>query len=233
MAAGPSFFDGFDKLDTSRWYISDGWSNGKYMNCAWAKDQIKVAGGMLSVSFTKAPGAQGRAYRCGELHTKGTYSFGTYEARLKTPPMASGVNAAFFTYTGPPNNQVHDEIDFEVLLKDPGKVQVATYVNGKSPDASLVDIPSGQSPDFVDFAVVWTADSVNYYVDRKLAFTMSAPTPIPREEQSIFFSLWGSETFTEWMGPFVEPPGPLIMTVDWVAYTAPGETCLFPESVTC
>ena len=232
-APGGSFFDYFNKLDPARWYVSDGWANGPYQNCAWGKDQVRVENGMLNVSFTKAPGAQGRAYRCGEVRTTATFSYGTYEARLKTPPTASGLNAAFFTYTGPPNNPVHDEIDFEVLLKDPGKVQVATYVNGKAPKSSLVDVPSGQSPDFVDFAVVWEADKVSYYVDKKLAFSMETPTPIPAQPQQIFFSLWGSEKFTDWMGPFTDPGKPLTMAVDWVAFTAPGVHCVFPLSMTC
>ena len=51
--------------------------------------------------------------------------------------------------------------------------------------------------------------------------------------QRIYFSLWGSDTLIDWMGPFAEPAGPLDMQVDWVAYTAPGDKCQFPESIAC
>ncbi len=35
----------------------------------------------------------------------------------------SGLNSAFFTYIGPTDKKPHDEIDFEVLGKNTGKVQ--------------------------------------------------------------------------------------------------------------
>ena len=44
----------------------------------------------------------------------------------------SGLNTGFFTYIGPTHKQPHDEIDFEVLGKDPSKVQINQYVDGKS-----------------------------------------------------------------------------------------------------
>jgi endo-1,3-1,4-beta-glycanase ExoK len=56
---------------------------------------------------------------------------------------------------------------------------------------------------------------------------------IPTNPQRVFFSLWGSDTLTDWMGPFVAPAGPIAMEVDWVAFTAQGEACAFPESVLC
>ena len=44
----------------------------------------------------------------------------------------SGLNTGFFTYIGPVHKQPHDEIDFEVLGKNPSKVQINQYVDGKS-----------------------------------------------------------------------------------------------------
>ena len=34
---GTSFRDDFDVLDHGRWTLSDGWSNGDWMNCTWSR----------------------------------------------------------------------------------------------------------------------------------------------------------------------------------------------------
>jgi endo-1,3-1,4-beta-glycanase ExoK len=35
------------------------------------------------------------------------------------------------------------------------------------------------------------------------------------------------------MGPFAAPEAPVVMEVDWIAFTAEGEGCRFPASVLC
>jgi endo-1,3-1,4-beta-glycanase ExoK len=230
---GQSFFEDFGTLDDSRWFASDGWANGDHQSCGWSKDEIAVWGGVLRVGFSDNPAAGGRSYRCGEVQTYATYTYGIFEARLKTPPKASGLNAAFFTYGGPPIGAVHDEIDYEVLLKDPSHVQTAGYVNGKAVELSTPELPQPADLAFTDYAFVWEPGRVTYYINRKPVYVLEEPGPIPSHPQRIFFSLWSSEILTEWMGPFEDPGQPLTMEVDWVAYTALGERCLFPNSMTC
>jgi endo-1,3-1,4-beta-glycanase ExoK len=230
-AGSPSFFDGFDSLSAARWYISDGWANGAHQNCAWSKQEISVSDGMLNVGFSKNPAADNRIYRCGELQTRTDFSYGTYEARLKTPA-GSGLNAAFFSYAAPPKAAAHDEIDFEMLLKDTGKVQTGGFANNKGVKSDTPALPKPSDSDFIDYAFVWAPDSLKYYVDGKLVHSVTDPAQVQTLPQRIYFSLWGSDTLTDWMGPFTDP-GTIKMQVDWVAYTAPGEKCLFPQSITC
>lgn len=97
--SGTSFVDNFDKIDSARWYISDGWNNGPHQNCTWSKKQIGVENGMLQLKFTQAK-TGARDYACGEIQTTKTYGYGTYEARYRTAT-GSGLNSAFFTYIGP------------------------------------------------------------------------------------------------------------------------------------
>lgn len=231
-AAGESFFEGFDTLDLSRWYVSDGWANGPTQNCAWTKSQISVSDGHLNVGFTKGQGADDRSYICGEIQTRTNYSYGTYEASYKTPGKASGLNAAFFTYVAPPKAPVHDEIDFEGLLKDPMKVQTGGFTSNEGIPLATPDLPVSSDADFIHYAFVWAPDSLKYYVNGKLVHSITNPAEVQKEAQRIYFSLWASDTLTDWMGPFSDP-GPVKMLVDWVAYTAPSETCLFPQSLTC
>ena len=236
LAQSASFHDDFDTLDKQRWYVSDGWANGAHQNCVWSASQVSAAGGMLKVGFAPVP-SQDRQYSCGEIQTKQAYGYGTYEARLKTPA-GSGLNAAFFTFIGPQQNKPHDEIDFEVLLKDTSIVETTTFVNGKSGDGKVGSgqkhtLPYPSDSDFIDYAVTWEPDQVRFYINGELVRTMTDQATIPTNPQRVFFSLWGSDTLTDWMGPMVAPAGPIAMQVDWVAFTAQGEACAFPQSVLC
>ncbi|GAA2884711.1 endo-1,3-1,4-beta-glycanase ExoK [Aminobacter niigataensis] len=230
-ATGKSFVETFDTLSGSRWFVSDGWDNGKHQNCTWSKEQVKVADGNLTLSFEKKP-LKDRDYSCGEVQTKQRFSYGTYEARMKSGT-GSGLNAAFFTYIGPVHKQPHDEIDFEVLTKDPSKVQVNAYVGGKSNDEKLVDVSGGADQAFNDYAFVWEKERLRWYVNGQLVHEVTEPSQLPSHPQKIFFSLWGTDTLREWMGAFSDPGKPVTMAVDRVAFTALGEPCQFKESVAC
>ena len=231
-----AFLDDFDRLDTSRWYVSDGWSNGAHQNCTWSADQVWARDGLLQVGFAPLPKGD-RQYRCGEIQTRQALGFGTYEARLKTPS-GSGLNAAFFTYIGPQQGKPHDEIDFEILLRDTSHVDTTTFVNGVSGDGEIGSgqshaLPHGSDEDFVTFAFNWEPDRLRFYINGQLVRTMEDPSTIPSNAQRIFFSLWGSDTLTDWMGTFAPVTGPIAMQVDWVAFTPLGGDCAFDASILC
>ncbi|MDK4701401.1 glycoside hydrolase family 16 protein [Rhizobium sp. CNPSo 4062] len=231
QATGQSFVDNFERLDTSRWYISDGWNNGAYQNCTWSRKQVSVKDGTLQLQFTQSKTGD-RNYACGEIQTMKRYGYGTYEARYRTAK-GPGLNSAFFTYIGPTDKKPHDEIDFEVLGKNPGQVQVNQYISAKGGNEKLVPVAGGADQDFNDYAFVWEKDRLRYYVNGKLVQEVTDPSKIPTNAQKIFFSLWGTDTLSGWMGKFAYSGEPATMEIKRVAFTAAGEKCLFPESITC
>ena len=227
-----SFLDDFDRFDLKRWYVSDGWANGDHQNCTWSKRQLSLADGKLTLSFEKRP-TKDRAYVCAEVRTKSRYGYGVYEARLKTDA-GSGLNAAFFTYVGPPEKVPHDEIDFEVLTQNTSKVDVNTYVGGKPQNGTSLNLKTQTDAGFNDYAFVWEKDRLRWYVNGELLHTATGDElSLPSHPQAIFFSFWGTEKLNEWMGPFTDPGRKLIFEVDRVAYTAPGQPCQFEGSVAC
>jgi endo-1,3-1,4-beta-glycanase ExoK len=229
-ASSTSFVENFDMLDRSIWYISDGWNNGAHQNCTWSKDQVKVDGGSLQLSFSEGQ-SKDRNYLCGEIQTKKRYGYGTYEARMKAGT-GSGLNSAFFTYIGPADKQQQDEIDFEVLGKNAGQVQVNQYVKAKGGNEKLIAVGSNADEGFNDYAFVWEPGRLRYYLNGKLVQDVTDPSKIPSSPQKIFFSLWGSDTLTDWMGRFAYTK-PTTLEVERVAYTAAGDKCQFPQSVAC
>lgn len=229
-AAGGSFFEEFDRFSRARWYVSDGWANGEWQNCLWSSRAVTVDEGVLRLAFLPA-GSGERDYLCGEIQTRESFGHGTYEARLRTG-RGSGLNAAFFTYIGPQQGQPHDEIDVEILLKDTGSASLNTYVSGTPQNGGTAPRrPSDQG--FNTYGFVWEPDRLRWFVNGRMVHEAPSPADLPKAPQRIFLSLWGSDTFTDWMGPFAAPPGPVAMEVDWVAFTRSGEPCLFPGSLAC
>jgi len=231
MPSSPSFVDDFTSFDRERWYVSDGWTNGAHQNCTWSKSLVSLSDGMVVLGFEKRK-LKDREFACGEIQTKKRYGYGVYEARLKTDT-GSGLNAAFFSYIGPADKQPWDEIDFEVLTKDTSKVQVNSYILGKPKNEKLAEVEGGTDKAFNDYGFIWEKDRLRWYVNGKLVQEVTNPAELPTHPQKIFFSLWGSDTLTSWMGPFSDPGRKVTMQVDRVAFTALGEPCQFPESLAC
>ncbi|MQX07651.1 glycoside hydrolase family 16 protein [Sinorhizobium fredii] len=229
-ANGASFLDDFDKLDSKTWFVSDGWDNGAHQNCTWSKKQVKIVDGILELGFEERKEGK-RNFACGEIQTRKRFGYGTYEARIKAAD-GSGLNSAFFTYIGPSDKKPHDEIDFEVLGKNTAKVQINQYVSAKGGNEFLADVPGGANQGFNDYAFVWEKDRLRYYINGELVHEVTDPANIPVNAQKIFFSLWGTDTLSDWMGTFSYKE-PTRLQVDRVAFTAPGDKCQFAESVAC
>lgn len=229
-ATGQSFVENFDSLDRSVWYVSDGWNNGKHQNCTWSKNQVKTDGGQLQLTFSQGKTGD-RDFACGEIQTKARFGYGTYEVRMKSATGA-GLNSAFFTFIGPTDKKPHDEIDFEVLGKNTGQVQVNQYVSAKGNNEKLVPVAGGADQGFNDYAFIWEENRLRYFVNGKLVHEVTDKAKIPQNPQKIFLSLWGTDTLKQWMGAFSYSQ-PTSMTVDRVAFTALGEECRFPQSVLC
>lgn len=229
-ANGTSFVENFDRLDRSFWYVSDGWNNGKHQNCTWSKKQVRVENGALQLGFAESKGGD-RNYICGEIQTRARFSYGTYEVRMKAAT-GSGLNSAFFSYIGPTDKKPHDEIDFEVLGKNSGNVQVNQYISGKGGNEKVVPVAGGADKGFNDYAFIWEENRLRYFVNGELIQEVTDKSRIPSNPQKIFLSLWGSDTLKNWMGAF-SFAGPTSMSVDRIAFTALGEDCRFPESVLC
>ncbi|MFD1157686.1 endo-1,3-1,4-beta-glycanase ExoK [Roseovarius aestuarii] len=228
---GETFFDGFDTLDETLWGVSDGWVNGDWQNCEWSHEALTVKGGTLTLVYSKRKTAK-REYICGEIQSRHAYSYGTFEARFRTEG-GSGLNAAFFTYIGNHHGKPHDEIDFEVLTRDTGKVSLNTYVSGAGTNGKPVDLPHPSDQAFITYSFIWSEAGIEWYVNGAKVHESQPGSPLPVHAQKIYASLWGSNSFPDWMGNFDPPAGDIKMTIDWIAYTKLGQGCQFKESILC
>lgn len=231
LGNGTTFVDTFDHLTKKRWYVSDGWSNGDHQNCTWSADQVRIVDGALRLSFTRKPSGE-RDYACAEVQSRKRYGYGVYEARLKAVG-GSGFNTGFFTYIGPVHKQPWHEIDFEVLGKDPSRVQLNRFIDGKGGNEKMVAVPGDADKGFHDYAFVWQKGRLRYYIDGTLVQTVTEPEKLPSRAMKIFVTLWASDTLTPWMGAFRDPARPVAASVTRLSFTAPGDPCQYPESLVC
>jgi endo-1,3-1,4-beta-glycanase ExoK len=226
---GESFFDDFTgSLNLNRWYISDGWVNGDHQNCTWTADRLGLTDDILTLSLTDQPRGE-RDYSCAEIQTIQRFGYGTFEALMKIPA-TSGLNSNFFSHVGAPQGEPHNEIDFEFLGRMPDTVQLNYYANGEGGHEEIVPVPEAGER-FRRYAFVWEPGRLRWYVDDELL--LETTDTGPTEPQKIYFSIWGTDTLVEWLGPFEYPGEPLVMSVDWVAFTAAGEPCQFEASIVC
>lgn len=226
-----AFFDDFKNIDGRRWYISDGWANGSYQNCTWTRNNLRVRNGILQLMFTPERNPL-RAYRCAEIRTRASLGYGVYEARMRTAA-GSGLNSAMFTYSGRPLTPVHDEIDFEILGRNPRMVQLNYFVSGRGDHGQNVAIGSDSSRGFNTYAFDWRPESVRWFINGRLVGSASAKA-MPKTPGQFFFSLWaGSSEKADWLGNFDRSAVPTMAEIDWAAYTPLGQRCLFPQSTTC
>ena len=226
-----SFFDQFDGIDTKRWYLSDGWVNGNWHGCTWARSNLVVKKSILQLQLTYAPNKL-RNYKCAEIRTLKSYGYGLYEVRMRTAA-AYGLNTAMFTYSGQPLTNVHDEIDFEFLGKSPRNVQLNFYVSGKGGRETSNPVGADASAAFHTYAFEWTPTTLRWYIDGKLVRTAAGGAQ-PRTPGQFFLSLWmGSPQLDSWLGAFTDKRSLITADVDWVAYTRPGERCKFSASLSC
>jgi endo-1,3-1,4-beta-glycanase ExoK len=208
----------YPHLDTDRWYVSSGWTNGGHQSCEWRAEAVVPSDGKLQLLLSDNGGTI-RPLGCPELHTKETTSYGLYEARIRSAA-GSGLNTAFFTYIGPPTGSPeHDEIDFEFLGKEPHTVSISHYTNGQQTKGETVNLGFDASISFHTYGLEWTPHKIRWFVDGKLVHETQSSDPIPRNATRIYLSLWsGSNEEDAWLGPF-DYKGPVSAEVEWVKFT--------------
>ena len=224
------FVDEFRRLAKKRWYVSNGWSNGSHQNCDWSKRALAMpVGENMKVLYVPA-GVWGDKAYCGEFQTRGWFEYGTFEARIRTD-LGSGLNSAFFAFGGPVHKLPHGEIDFEIITKGSGSVWTNRFVEGDDLGQGEFVPFEGDVRDYHDYAFVWEPDRIRWFIDGQLVREVTEH--VPDHRLKVYFSHWGSDTLTNWMGPIEISDGPVAMGIERFAYTPHGEDCAFPESILC
>ena len=214
---GNYFGSGFDSYEWGTMEASDGWSNGGMFDCTWSKNNVSFSGGKMSLSIT---GNSYQGYKGAEYRTTKAFGFGMYDVSMK-PIKNDGVVSSFFTYTGPSDGTVWDEIDIEFLGKNTNQVQFNYYTKGQGNHEYVYNLGFDASQSFHQYGFYWDANSITWYVDKKPVY--KATRNIPQTPGKIMMNVWNGKGVDEWLKHY-NGKAPLTAQYDWISYTAPGSS---------
>lgn len=251
--ANAAFLDGLNTDDPQLWSKAHEWANGDpNFDVGWNKNQVKFSSGLMTLMLSdyadtpstptacSPPNANvacsNKPFASGEYRTKCFYGYGTYKATFKTAnPKGSGLITTFFTYTGPSEGTWHDEIDIEILGKDPvspcitGQTMMQTnyFVKGVGGHEHIVCLNFDASLAEHTYEFVWSPTDIKWYVDRPtnpLPVHTETRTPLdapwPSQPGRIMVNMWaGSSSATGWLGPFAYPGTPIYAEYNSIQYS--------------
>lgn len=213
-----SLQDAFDTYNTRAWSKADGWTNGSIFNVGWKASNVTFGGGFMTLTLNDAgcpAQCSGMPYASGEYRSNAKYGYGTYQVRMKAA-RGSGVVSSFFVYNGSP----WDEIDIEILGKDPTKLHTNYFTNGTGGHETVIDLGFDASAAYHTYAFTWTPTSIEWFVDgRKVHGEYGARGPLPTHPGQLMMNLWTGRGIDDWLGPFAYT-GPVTAQYDWMSWNA-------------
>ncbi len=217
MNANATAVADFRKGATPLFFASDGWENGDPFDCGWYEGQTSLSNGVLSLTIDKDRTGKYN-YAGAEYRTADHYGYGYYETSMQAIAN-DGVVSSFFTYTGPSEDNPWDEIDIEILGKDPTKVQFNYYTDGKGGHEFMYDLGFDSSKAFHTYGFDWQPDHITWYVDGKPVYT--ANQNIPKTEGRIMMNTWPGRGVDEWLKHY-NGNTPLTARYQWVTFNKGG-----------
>jgi len=216
------FLDDLNSHNPNLWAKADGWSNGDPFNVGWRADHISFSDSVMTIRLddVRCPsGCSNRPYASGEYRHNTFTGYGLYEGRLKAAKASGIVGASLFLYTGPSDGQPWDEIDIEILGKDPTQMQTNYFTDGIGQHETLIPLGFDASADFHTYGFEHRPTYINWYVDGVLVHTEDGSRgPLPSHKMRLMTNLWPGIGIDDWLGPFTYT-GPLYTQVDWLKYT--------------
>lgn len=212
-----SFRSRFDKgAGLGGWHVADHRGTHPFAN-DWSREQVHRGGDGLQLLLGPAgagdeagaepdrdPGADIRhGSACLDKRARGTLlgaalrrrsvsGHGTYGARLRAA-RGAGLVTGFFVYTGPAYGTRHDEIDIEILGKDPTRAVLSCFVDGKR-RSQAQPLGFDASGGWHDYAFDWAPGRVAWFADGRLLWERrGAPDTMPSVPGRVFVNLWAAD----------------------------------------
>lgn len=221
------FLDTFDRIDISdRWFVSDGWANGRWMSNDWRKETVEAGKGRMTLNLKPGPKGSGYELMGGEVRTHDFRRYGYFEVKMRVPKGA-GTVAGVFTYADRAKGVKPNEIDIEILGKNPRAAELTIHENGRS-TSKIVTLPFDASESFHTYAFDWQPGYVRWYVDGVLAHEETgAPARNLVRPQQLILNVWGSRELKAWVGQLDVKQGPWKLEFSCAAYatTYTGPLC--------
>jgi endo-1,3-1,4-beta-glycanase ExoK len=202
-------------VDLSAWNNASRWvrlDNVRFYGNSWRARQALAHGAELTITLDNAgcPRAcTALPYASDGLHTKSPYGYGLYEIDMQSAPV-SGLNTAFFTYIDSTGLDFGDEIDIEILSRNPRQMRTNFYNQGKEGVSHIVELGFDSSREMHHYGINWTPAFIQWIVDGRVVWTDSASEyALPTRPSKLYVNLWTAGKPGTWFGSFTYPGRPV------------------------
>ena len=202
------------------WHAAHGWHNGVPFLNDWDKAQVNTTPEGLGLSLTSKQCSRGgtREWCSGELRTHQTFGYGRYEARFRASGVP-GTVTSLFVYTGPSEGEPHDEIDIEILGRDPTALHCNYFRRGVEGTPRLLPLGWDASTDMHTFAFEWRKRRIEWYVDHRLVHAVEGGD-VPTVPGRIMLNLWAvDESASAWAGRLPDGVDRAEARYEWVRFS--------------
>jgi len=164
------------------------------------------------VSFAKS-------YKGAELRTKMSYTYGRFEARIKSTPR-EGILTSLFTYHDGDVVANWNEIDIEIMGRYEYDVQFNTITPGQVNHVGRRVLQTSPHREFHTYAIEWTPTAVAWFVDGQEVYRQSGShIQTLNKSQKLMMNIWNPEA-PNWAGEWNEKVLPAFAYYDWASYAS-------------
>ena len=188
----------FDEWNATVWVAGDHPLGKGYLD----PDNVSHGAGELLLTL---PGGN---HDGAEIRSEERFSYGTYEARMRTE-YAPGSISTFFLYELV--RKGNDEIDIEIFNDGSRKIWFTTWVADVQTNHSEHILPFDPADGYHDYRIEWSRNRVRFFVDGSLMETFTKK--VPRARMHLFSNHWWPNWLTE--GP---PSSPRSLRIDRITY---------------
>jgi beta-glucanase (GH16 family) len=210
----------FDLLN-DRWLIQiyGFYGNGSNM----IAENVNVDNSILSLSVTLNENPTlPLKYNAGEIGDSAYHMYGYFEVRMK-PDIVSGTVASFYIMNRwIPENWEHREIDIEFTGNKLTSMQMTIHDYGEGGNnykfsTTIKELGFDITQEFHNYGILWTADSVSWYVDGELFHTEKQY--VPHDPLHIRLNHWAGDMdagMDLWLGPIDDNTLPSVTYYEWI-----------------
>lgn len=202
MADQIGFVDQFKQIGPE-WHVAEYDFSHEKFDTDWRRAHVKSGvfddGSGLKLQLSPHDGGLNR-FAGGSIRREETSHYGTYEVRMRAASHP-GVVTGFFTYTGPYYGTHHDEIDIEILGKNPREIHLAWFVDGTL-ENRFIDLGFDASEKMATYAFEWLPDSLRWFVN-EVEIYQHVPIDgrLPTLPSRLFLNIWAADpSIANWAG---------------------------------
>ncbi len=159
-----------------------------------------------------------KSYKGAEYRTKDSFTYGRFEASIKSVNR-EGVLASLFTYYDGPDVPANwNEIDIEILGRYNNDVQYNTITPGQVNHVKHQFAGFNPHLDYHTYAFEWTPDYVAWFIDGAEVYRQTGShIQTLTKPQKLMMNIW-NPSYPTWVGEWTYKVLPAFAYYDWAAY---------------